>query len=86
MEVHQALPCLHGDLGGLVYPNLSHQGLRPGIGLRHLQKPGNVPQSKPSAWWLPLKPGVHREIGDSTLGRGSTTYKQSLACDYQEMK
>ena len=43
MEVQQALACLHGDLGGLVYPDLGHKGFRLGIGFSHLQKPGNSP-------------------------------------------
>lgn len=47
MEVQQALACLHGDLGGLVYPDLGHQGLRLGIGLSYLQKAGNSPQGMP---------------------------------------
>lgn len=47
MEVQQAFACLHGHLGGLVYPNLSHQGLWLGIGLSHLQKPEKSPQSEP---------------------------------------
>ena len=58
MEVQQAIACLHGDLRGLVYPDLGHQGLRLGIGLSHLQKPGHSPQGPPSDGWLWLKPGV----------------------------
>ena len=45
-EVQQALACPHGDLGGLVYPDPSHQGFRLGIGLSHLQKPKNPPQGQ----------------------------------------
>ena len=36
MAVQQALACLRSDLGGLVYPDLGHQGFRLGIGLGHL--------------------------------------------------
>lgn len=46
VEVQQALAGPHGDLGGLVYPDPSHQGFRLGIGLSHLQKPKNPPQGQ----------------------------------------
>lgn len=73
MEMQQAIACLHGDLGGLVYPDLGHQGLRLGIGLSYLQKPGHSPQGPPSDGWLQLKPGVHHEIGP--LATGNMTCK-----------
>lgn len=47
VEVQQALACRHGDFGELVNPDMGHQGLRFGIGLSYLQKPGNSPQGKP---------------------------------------
>ena len=85
MEVQMAVACLHGDLGGLVYPDLSHQRLWLGIGFSYLQKPGHSPQGPPSDEGCLLKPGVHNEIGDCYLGHRKHDL-QGLGCVYQEIK
>lgn len=85
VEVQQAFACLHGDPGGLVYPDLCHQGLWLGIRLSHLQKPGSSPQGQPSDWWPQLKPGVRHEIGDFYLAYRKQDM-QRLGYVYQEIK